>query len=105
MQVTVTVQKWEESERDWGTRPDGYSLHANEKARERFVTAYWAGMPNDAPPEYSRPCGTPYLAMVELTDEEQEVLFAGVGIRRYPHTHREYPGDGGPDGWQQTKKE
>jgi hypothetical protein len=60
----VVVQKWEESERGWGTRPDGYSLHLTEKDREAFVKAYWKGMPSEAPDEYSRPDGTPYTTKV-----------------------------------------
>lgn len=33
----VIVQKWEESERGWGTRPDGYSIHPDDAARKRFM--------------------------------------------------------------------
>ena len=57
----VVCQKWEESERGWGTRPDGYSLHLSDTDREAFIKDYWAGMPNAVPDEYSRPDGTPYV--------------------------------------------
>jgi len=91
----VIVQKWEESERGFGTRPDGYSLHLTEADRETYVKEYWDGMPDTAPEEYSRPDGTPYAAEVD------EVTFASVqasknGIRSYD---RKLPGTGGTDGW------
>jgi hypothetical protein len=94
--VTVVVQKWEESERDWGVRPDGYSLHADEGARHAYVDAYWARMPDTTPDEYSRPSGTPYTAKVALSDDEQKQMITKLGIRRYSS---DYPGDEGPDGW------
>ena len=33
----VVVQKWEESERGWGTRPDGFSLHLTEAYIQAFI--------------------------------------------------------------------
>ena len=88
--MKVVVQKWEESERGWGTRPDGYSIHPSEEARERYVKAYWAKMPDEVQDEYSRPKGTPYTAEVDVT-------FAGKdGLRFWEN---KYPGDGGTDGW------
>mgnify|MGYP001573228924 CR=1 FL=1 len=50
---------WEESERGWGTRPDGCSLHLTEEDYRKFVNMYWKGMPNEVPDEYSRPAGSP----------------------------------------------
>lgn len=91
---TVVVQKWEESERGWGTRPDGYSIHPDEAARERFVKAYWDDMPDSAPDEYSRPCGTPYTAEVEGIEIE------GDGKRFWDNS---YPGSGGADGWRNRR--
>jgi hypothetical protein len=87
----VIVQKWEESERDWGTRPDGYSIHPDQSALDRYVKAYWDEMPDETPDEYSRPCGTPYEA------EVPEASFGGRdGLRFWEN---KYPGDGGKDGW------
>ena len=58
-EVAVWVLEWEESERGWGCRPDGYSVHASKADCRNFVAAYWAGMPDrvngEAPDEYSRP--------------------------------------------------
>ena len=90
---TVIVQKWEESERGWGTRPDGYSLHKTEADRAAYVKAYWARMPDGAPDEYSRPDGSPYSAEV---DDEAFAKITDQGFRVYDN---KYPGSGGPDGW------
>lgn len=64
--MRVIVQRWEESERGWGVRPDGYSLHPSEEARAKYVREYWAEQPDQVPDEYSRPCGEPYEAEVDL---------------------------------------
>jgi hypothetical protein len=89
----VIVQKWEESERGWGTRPDGYSIHPDEAARDRYMKAYWARQPKDVPDEYSRPHGTPYQA--DVPDETAGAI-KGDGTRFWDN---KYPGDGGKDGW------
>jgi len=59
------VQKWEESERGWGCRPDGYTLHLKREDIAAFLrdirARETAGMPaNFIPDEYSRPDGIPY---------------------------------------------
>lgn len=53
----VIYVSWEESERGWGTRPDGFSLHLTEKDYIDFKRDYWARMPDEVPDEYSRPAG------------------------------------------------
>ena len=55
----ITYLNWEETERGWGTRPGGCSLHLSEEDSKRFVQAYWDGMPDSVPDEYSRPTSTP----------------------------------------------
>lgn len=91
---TVIVQKWEESELDWGTRPDGYSLHLTEPDRLAFIQEYWDGMPAETPEEYSRPDGTAYLAEVSREIHDR-VKASQNGIRMLG----EPPGSGGKDGW------
>jgi len=54
---TVIYISWEESERGWGCRPDGCSLHLSEKDYKTYLKEYWAGMPDQVPDEYSRPAG------------------------------------------------
>lgn len=60
----IVAQDWEESERGWGVRPDGASLHQNASDLERFVKKYWNGMPDAVPDEYSRPSGDYYILLV-----------------------------------------
>lgn len=81
-QHTVVRQDWLESERGWGVRPDGYSLHRTKTDLEAFVRDYWSRMPDEVPDEYSRPCGDPYLVDVDESTYTQ-VLGSKHGIRRY----------------------
>jgi hypothetical protein len=60
----VVKQLWEESERGWGTRPDGYSLHLSESDRVQFIRDYWNRMPQTVPSDYSRPYGGPFIVDV-----------------------------------------
>lgn len=91
---TLIVQKWEESERGWGTRPDGYSLHLNETDRKAFVRDYWDRMPDEVQDEYSRTDGTPYLW------DADEATYASVAASKNGTRHfGSAPGAGGTDGW------
>ncbi len=36
----VVVQKWEETERGWGVRPDGFSLHLTDADRSAYIGEY-----------------------------------------------------------------
>lgn len=103
MPNTVIVQKWEESERGWGTRPDGYSLHLTEKDRRAYVDGYWADQTRrspEPPDEYSRLCGSPYTAEVDDATYA-EVKATANGLRRYTG---DLPGSGGSDGWVPMKR-
>lgn len=81
-QYVVVRQDWLESERGWGIRPDGYSLHRTKADLDAFVRAYWQDMPDEVPDEYSRPCGEPYLVDVDESTYNL-VLGSAHGIRRY----------------------
>lgn len=70
---TVVIQTWMESERGWGVRPDGYSLHRTNADLEAYVKKYWDGMPDKAPAEYSRPAGDPKL--IDLGEEDTRVVW------------------------------
>lgn len=79
--ITVVKQNWEESERGWGIRPDGYSLHLTEEDRKAFIKEYWDDQPSgEAPDEYSRPSGNGYLADVQ-DDTYQTIKNSKNGIR------------------------
>ena len=61
----VIAQEWEESERGWGVRPDGLSLHLNDHDRVQFIKRqqerqrrYFEELGiTDTPDEYTRPRG------------------------------------------------
>lgn len=107
--MKVICQKWEESERGWGVRPDGYSLHLTEEDRKEYINKYNASLPEEVPDEYSRVSGTPYECEIDenhrLAEELREAKKSGIrfhkfGIRIYDN---QYPGDGGSDGWRNIK--
>ena len=49
----IVYVDWTESERGWGLRPDGCSLHLNEHEYELFLRDYNRSLPEDVPDEYS----------------------------------------------------
>lgn len=67
---TAWVQPWEESERGWGVRPDGYTLHLERADADLFLNAMrkreMEGQPADyVPDEYTRPACDPYETLVD----------------------------------------
>jgi hypothetical protein len=76
----IIFLSWEESERDWGTRPDGCSLHIHKKDVETFVNEYWAKQPDEVPESYSRPAGKPVEAYV-TKDIYERTRLSNKGIR------------------------
>lgn len=60
----VICQLWEESERCWGVRPDGFSLHLTREDLHRFIREYNDTLPRETAPIYSRPVGEAYPAAV-----------------------------------------
>lgn len=79
---TVYRQDWLESERGWGVRPDGYSLHATRADLASFVREYWKGMPDEVPDEYSRPDGESFTVEVDEATHKA-IATSQYGIRRY----------------------
>lgn len=84
----VYKQDWFESEKGWGTRPDGCSFHTSIEDCNSFITQYWLRMPDEVPREYSRPCGKPYPLIVSA-EIYFEVTKSGEGLRLYEHALRE----------------
>lgn len=66
---TVIIQNWEESERGFGTRPDGFTIHKNKKQCIEYTTWYYKTYNNleETPDEYTRISGAPIE--VEVSDE------------------------------------
>jgi len=61
---TIIFQDWEESERGWGVRPDGFSLHIDRAHRDAYVENFAKAQHGDAPDdyvpdEYTRVSGSP----------------------------------------------
>lgn len=102
--MKVIVQKWEESERGWGTRPDGYSLHLTMADRDAYVKDIYAKRdPYNVPDEYERVDGTPYEAKVDRKTYDK-VAASEHGIRIYSNQYpRDDQGTQGPDGWRSSK--
>lgn len=65
----VLAQSWTESERGWGQRPDGYSLHQTKEDRDAFVDSYNKQFNNKAevPDEYSFADGSPTVVVVHTS--------------------------------------
>ena len=59
----ILVQPWTESEKGWGSRPDGYSLHLSEEDRDKYLKNDTAARGSTVPNEYSFPDGEPYLTV------------------------------------------
>lgn len=80
----VIKQTWTESERGWGQRPDGYSLHLSVGDMEQFNKEYWDSQPKTAtvPDEYSRPDVNPKEISVGYTTYK-ELKASKHGIRRW----------------------
>lgn len=95
----VICQKWEESERGWGVRPDGYSLHLTLGDCKSYIKAYWKKMPDAVPDEYSRPSGDPYEC--EIDNKIYLQIKKKGSYRAYSN---DYPGSGGNNGWMKMKK-
>lgn len=66
---TVIIQNWEESERGWGVRPDGFTIHYDMLQRDAYVAWYNKTFNNEAsaPDEYTRVSGDPIE--IEVSDE------------------------------------
>jgi hypothetical protein len=77
---TVVCLNWIESERGWGCRPDGSSLHLTKQDVDKYVKDYWNKMPDVTPDEYSRPDGQPFLVTVN-EEVYKRVLESKFGIR------------------------
>jgi len=67
----VIYQEWLESERGWGIRPDGYSIHISIGDLVRFTQQYWDAMPYETPDEYSSPNGEPMIRYIPSSLYEQ----------------------------------
>jgi hypothetical protein len=87
---SIYLQAWEESERGWGVRPDGFSLHLTREDCDNYCRQYWIKESkknyDTVPDEYSRQTGIPTLIAVEdfVFDALHKLKEQGtLGIRSY----------------------
>jgi hypothetical protein len=60
------LQRWEESERGWGVRPDGASLHINIEEHKRYIDkVYEYRLYSEIPDEYERIIGNFITVYIE----------------------------------------
>jgi hypothetical protein len=60
----VVLQLWEESEKNWGIRPDGCSIHLDDNLRNSYVKALYVDRGTEIPNIYERILGDPIIAFV-----------------------------------------
>ncbi len=68
--IALYCVNWTESERGWGQRPDGYTLHKDFKTAKEFIDKHWDSMPPTTPDIYSFP-SEPFIT--EASKEECEI--------------------------------
>lgn len=61
----VILQLWEESERGWGTRPDGCSIHIDLKNQKEYIKKFYEDRSGDVPDVYERVVGDPIEAFID----------------------------------------
>lgn len=70
--VLVICQEWWETERGWGHRPDGYTLHLTQEDYKAWMAEHYAQRTSKEPPnEYSYPSGSPRTLQVDSKVHKQ----------------------------------
>ncbi len=81
--------RWVETERGWGIRPDGCTIHANEEDYKNYVKEYNEDLPDEVPDIYSRPDGE--IRKVVISKELNErLLSSDNGICLWENDFRDY---------------
>ena len=75
----VILQIWEESERGFGVRPDGCSLHINSEERNIYIKSIYDNRDSEVPTEYDRIVGDEFLAFIG--DDLFEIVNRDKSIR------------------------
>ncbi len=85
MTQKVYVQNWIESERGWGQRPDGFTIHTSKEDRDEYVEWYNQKFNNKdtVPDEYTRAEGAPI-----------EVEVTGAFFQRIKNLNKKTKGGG-----------
>ncbi len=65
----VLCQRWTETERGWGQRPDGFSLHITRENRDAYIVDHTKFLTKtygtEPPDEYDFASGEPYIVEVD----------------------------------------
>lgn len=94
----VVLVEWTESERGWGQRPDGVSLHLSAEAAKAYIDDYWKrekeyNPSGVVPDEYSFPESG--RTMVTVDDEtHKQILESNSGLRLWQGKYRELINEG-----------
>lgn len=93
MSKKAILVEWVESERGWGIRPDGYSVHVSKETAEQYIKDYWAMMPQQAPDEYSRPEHSLEWKTISISDQLYTEMVAkdDKSVRLWEHPDQLYP--------------
>jgi hypothetical protein len=75
----VFLQLWEESERGWGVRPDGCSLHIDNIELDKYVDNIYKDRGDDIPNEYERTIGSSIETFID--DELFDKVISSKSIR------------------------
>ncbi|NCQ51521.1 hypothetical protein GW796_06425 [archaeon] len=80
--------EWEESERGWGTRPDGFSFHRSVEEAEEYLKDFISKQPKEVPDEYSRPVGKAKL--MEVSEDLHEFVMQSGSVWLVPNNPLAY---------------
>lgn len=80
--------EWEESERGWGTRPDGFSFHRSEEESEQYLKEFFARQPKEVPDEYSRPLGKARL--IQVSESLHDYVMSNGSVWLAPKDEKAY---------------
>ena len=104
----IVVQKWEETERGWGCRPDGWTMHLNVAAHAAYLKAREAEHKADyartgvVPDEYTRPSGTAYP--MDVDEATYNKIAAAPNQTIWGEGNMPPAGQQGPNGWRNVAR-
>ena len=78
------LQYWEESERGWGTRPDGASIHLDQISHSMYLDqVYTSRETKNVPDEYDRVIGGPILVSVSDSIFDTIKIDKNIRLQQY----------------------
>jgi hypothetical protein len=80
--------EWQESEKGWGIRPDGFSFHRTQQESEQFIKDFSAKQSREVPDEYSRPLGKARL--IEVSEQLHDYVVNNGSVWLAPKNEEAY---------------